>query len=183
MWKITFWRKKGVNFVEKKKVCIFALRNAGLMAEWLGTALQKLLQRFESASDLQALPDGWRFFVFRALGVVGGAESETPMSRERQPSWASSRSCLPRATASCCATPGLCALLTFGNRVAGIERVDCSRDSAAPKRYPREFGQGPHFESARTYRFTYTFFNFRERGVCVFVLFRTFVRNDSFTKT
>ena len=24
----------------------------GLMAEWLGTALQKLLQRFESASDL-----------------------------------------------------------------------------------------------------------------------------------
>ena len=56
------------------------------MAEWLGTALQKLLQRFESASDLQALPDGWRFFVFKALGVVGGAESETPMSRERQPS-------------------------------------------------------------------------------------------------
>ena len=27
--------------------------NAGLMAEWLGTALQKLLQRFESASDLK----------------------------------------------------------------------------------------------------------------------------------
>ena len=26
----------------------------GPMAEWLGTALQKLLQRFESASDLQA---------------------------------------------------------------------------------------------------------------------------------
>lgn len=25
----------------------------GLMAEWLGTALQKLLQRFESASDLK----------------------------------------------------------------------------------------------------------------------------------
>ena len=48
----TFRWKKGVNFVEKKKVCIFALRNAGLMAEWLGTALQKLLQRFESASDL-----------------------------------------------------------------------------------------------------------------------------------
>lgn len=82
----TFRWKKGVNFVEKKKVCIFALRNAGLMAEWLGTALQKLLQRFESASDLQALPDGWRFFVSMALGVVGGAESETPMSRERQPS-------------------------------------------------------------------------------------------------
>ena len=49
----TFRWKKGVNFVEKKKVCIFALRNAGLMAEWLGTALQKLLQRFESASDLK----------------------------------------------------------------------------------------------------------------------------------
>ena len=28
-------------------------RGIGLMAEWLGTALQKLLQRFESASDLQ----------------------------------------------------------------------------------------------------------------------------------
>ena len=29
---------------------------------------------------------GGAFFVFMALGVVGGAESETPMSRERQPS-------------------------------------------------------------------------------------------------
>ena len=27
----------------------------GLMAEWLGTALQKLLQRFKSASDLEAI--------------------------------------------------------------------------------------------------------------------------------
>ena len=73
--------------MEKKKVCIFALRNAGLMAEWLGTALQKLLQRFESASDLTGVTR-WvaLFFVFMALGVVGGAESETPMSRERQPS-------------------------------------------------------------------------------------------------
>ncbi len=29
-----------------------SLSDKGLMAEWLGTALQKLLQRFESASDL-----------------------------------------------------------------------------------------------------------------------------------
>ena len=29
----------------------------GPMAEWLGSALQKLLQRFESASDLQPQPE------------------------------------------------------------------------------------------------------------------------------
>lgn len=31
------------------------------MAEWLGTALQKLLQRFESASDLERCPMGGVF--------------------------------------------------------------------------------------------------------------------------
>ena len=56
------------NFAELRNVCIFAHQFGGkrcrfrrqrmssglkgLMAEWLGTALQKLLQRFESASDL-----------------------------------------------------------------------------------------------------------------------------------
>ncbi len=41
---------------EKKKFVYLHSRkgyNVGLMAEWLGTALQKLLQRFESASDLK----------------------------------------------------------------------------------------------------------------------------------
>lgn len=33
------------------------------MAEWLGRALQKLLQRFESASDLQQLKAPNRGFV------------------------------------------------------------------------------------------------------------------------
>ena len=34
----------------------------GLVAEWLGRALQKLLQRFESARDLLKPPILWRFF-------------------------------------------------------------------------------------------------------------------------
>ncbi len=36
------------------------------MAEWLGTALQKLLQRFESASDLKKplYKHLWRGFLF-----------------------------------------------------------------------------------------------------------------------
>lgn len=34
-----------------------SLSDKGLMAEWLGTALQKLLQRFESASDLLDMED------------------------------------------------------------------------------------------------------------------------------
>ncbi|MEY5044643.1 MAG: hypothetical protein RJA19_1870, partial [Bacteroidota bacterium] len=36
------------------------------MAEWLGSALQKLLQRFESASDLHPTPpqaQAWGFFM------------------------------------------------------------------------------------------------------------------------
>jgi hypothetical protein len=38
----------------------------GPMAEWLGSALQKLLQRFESASDLTPHPpqaQAWGFFM------------------------------------------------------------------------------------------------------------------------
>lgn len=36
------------------KICIFANldKTKGPVAEWLGSALQKLLQRFESARDL-----------------------------------------------------------------------------------------------------------------------------------
>ena len=36
----------------KPYICTLKKSKCGLMAEWLGTALQKLLQRFESASDL-----------------------------------------------------------------------------------------------------------------------------------
>lgn len=35
---------------------IFALAKNGIVAEWLGTALQKLVQRFESARCLQDPP-------------------------------------------------------------------------------------------------------------------------------
>ena len=45
------------------------------MAEWLGTALQKLLQRFESASDLKMSPstlrvEGLFFFLRRFLRLI-----------------------------------------------------------------------------------------------------------------
>lgn len=39
-------------------------RNYGLMAEWLGKGLQNLVQRFESASDLNLIPED---AVFQAL--------------------------------------------------------------------------------------------------------------------
>ena len=59
------------------------------MAEWLGTALQKLLQRFESASDLQErLTFLSVVFLFCGVGE-GGAESMTPMSHVMQPPCAS----------------------------------------------------------------------------------------------
>ena len=47
--------KKGLKFCELRKSLYICTPNEqnGLMAEWLGTALQKLLQRFESASDLK----------------------------------------------------------------------------------------------------------------------------------
>lgn len=35
----------------------------GLVAEWLGSALQKLLQRFESARDLTFFPASAGFFL------------------------------------------------------------------------------------------------------------------------
>ncbi len=43
------------NFVQFliKKFLIFATLKKGPLAEWLGKALQKLLQRFESARDLK----------------------------------------------------------------------------------------------------------------------------------
>ena len=47
--------EKWCKFCELEKslyICTLE-RGIGLMAEWLGTALQKLLQRVESASDLQ----------------------------------------------------------------------------------------------------------------------------------
>ena len=63
--------EKRLKFCELEKslyICTLE-RGIGLMAEWLGTALQKLLQRFESASDLQErYRFRWRFFV----GVWGG---------------------------------------------------------------------------------------------------------------
>ena len=42
------------NFAESIFLPIFAVPN-GTMAEWLGTGLQNLLQRFDSASHLQKL--------------------------------------------------------------------------------------------------------------------------------
>ncbi len=44
------------------------------MAEWLGTALQKLLQRFESASDLKknALQYAVRRFYFKFVRYLYG---------------------------------------------------------------------------------------------------------------
>jgi hypothetical protein len=47
------------------KRCNFAPQS-GLVAEWLGKALQKLVQRFESARDLNTfLKDAiWRPFLF-----------------------------------------------------------------------------------------------------------------------
>jgi hypothetical protein len=38
-----------------KKSVIFALRNTGTLAEWLGTGLQNRLRRFESAKYLEKL--------------------------------------------------------------------------------------------------------------------------------
>ncbi len=45
---------------------IFALAKNGIVAEWLGTALQKLVQRFESARCLQDPPnkEGFLFSIF-----------------------------------------------------------------------------------------------------------------------
>lgn len=37
---------------EKSRSFVAAFLNDGFVAEWLGTALQKLLQRFESARNL-----------------------------------------------------------------------------------------------------------------------------------
>ena len=69
-----FLRKSAGNFGDWIKVCIFAdrKRKNGLMAEWLGRGLQNLVQRFESASDLQEFFDKRlmkisRFFVCIAL--------------------------------------------------------------------------------------------------------------------
>jgi hypothetical protein len=43
-----------INSFKEDKIPIFAhLKSNGPLAEWLGTALQKLLQRFESARDLR----------------------------------------------------------------------------------------------------------------------------------
>ena len=89
------------------------------MAEWLGTALQKLLQRFESASDLQETTDIFvgRFCLWYA-GWRGVDDSHVVWGATivcKPPC------CTPHATASCRATSGRCALLTFGNRVAGID--------------------------------------------------------------
>ena len=51
-----------------------SLSDKGLMAEWLGTALQKLLQRFESASDLYktALQRAVRRFYFEFVRHLYG---------------------------------------------------------------------------------------------------------------
>ncbi len=41
------------NWARIEKRITFAAHSQGFVAEWLGTALQKLLQRFESARNLQ----------------------------------------------------------------------------------------------------------------------------------
>ena len=48
-----------------QKSNIFATRKNGLVAEWLGRGLQNLVQRFESARDLQMknAPNQERFFI------------------------------------------------------------------------------------------------------------------------
>lgn len=47
--------------------------NYGIVAEWLGTALQKLVQRFESARCLQDLPF-WKVFCFGVVLDSGSPE-------------------------------------------------------------------------------------------------------------
>ena len=49
------------------------LPKKGLVAEWLGSALQKLLQRFESARDLTFFPASAGFFLLKGglLPVLG----------------------------------------------------------------------------------------------------------------
>ena len=69
------------NFAYFKKPSNFAFPY-GAMAEWLGTGLQNLLQRFDSASHLQKEPPGyWRaLFVFIRL-VKTNSSVQAPGSR------------------------------------------------------------------------------------------------------
>ncbi len=57
-----------------QKSNIFALRINGLVAEWLGRGLQNLVQRFESARDLQkeerSLPGVFFFFLVLSENLV-----------------------------------------------------------------------------------------------------------------
>ena len=94
MW--IFLRKSVVNFGDWRKVCIFANRNGnfGLMAEWLGRGLQNLVQRFESASDLQRIStsDWWKsvaiFCSFKWFASQLASLAQTkiePAARSRNP--------------------------------------------------------------------------------------------------
>ena len=55
------------------KRCNFAPQS-GLVAEWLGKALQKLVQRFESARDLKNTPRCMRTGVFLCLKTLSVLE-------------------------------------------------------------------------------------------------------------
>ena len=52
-----------MNRFNYQKYPIFAAVQNGPVAEWLGSALQKLLQRFESARDLKGCQHWRPFFI------------------------------------------------------------------------------------------------------------------------
>ena len=68
--------------IQKNDVYLQSVRQ-GLMAERLGTALQKLLQRFESASDLDktALQYTVRQFYFEFVRHLYGAMFDSVKNR------------------------------------------------------------------------------------------------------